>query len=101
LILDFATGYGDFLEDLQVASLRGTTTETVATGGIYVNGADIHPGAGDISADGACTVTWVNRGGSAFTVGTFDLVFLDSRTGTSQVVRTSSTTTLLRFAPSE
>ncbi len=95
LILNLSRGYGDFLDEIQ---LVGDESRTLTVGGVYVNG-DLHPGAADLSADGACTATWIQKAGDVFGADEkLELVMLDSVTGREQSLRTTSSLSLLRFA---
>jgi hypothetical protein len=83
LILNLSSGYGDFLQEVQLVSAEGVQRES--TGGLYVN-ADIHPGAADLSGDGSCVATVAQRQGTAFSEDSiYELVFLDAVTGTRTV----------------
>ncbi|MEW5847532.1 MAG: hypothetical protein AB2A00_01920 [Myxococcota bacterium] len=96
LILNLSTGYGDFLDEVQLVS-PSAPSQRVTVGGLYIN-ADIHPGAADLSPDGTCAATWVQREGTVFEEDAlFELHLVDPTSGTSRVVQTSSRVSQLRF----
>ncbi len=70
MTLSMSTGYGHYVNGLQLTSARGT--QTLATGQVYVNG-DLAPGAADLSPDGQCAAAWAHEDEE-----TLKLVFIDS-----------------------
>lgn len=96
LVLNFSYGYGAYLNSVQLVSSSGST-QHVEVGGLYVN-MDTHPGAADLSSDGACAATWVQREGTVFDEqGQFDLVVIDGARGESDVVATRNDVSAVRF----
>lgn len=70
MTLSMSTGYGHYVNGLQLTSARGT--QTLTTGQVYVNG-DLAPGAADLSPDGQCAAAWTHEDEE-----TLKLVFIDS-----------------------
>lgn len=95
LILNYSTGYGDFLNGVQLASPTGNVL-TVMAGGLYVN-VLIDPGAADLSADGTCAATWTVRDDAETFDQVVDLVLMDAVTNTTRVIRQGDRLGALRF----
>ena len=60
LVHSMSTGYGHYLNEVQLVSPRGT--HRLDAKGLYVN-TDVNPGATDLSADGQCAAVWVRLEG--------------------------------------
>lgn len=58
LTLSMSTGYGHYVNELQLTSSSGT--HRLDTGQVYVN-SDLAPGAAGLSPDGQCAAAWVTR----------------------------------------
>lgn len=56
LTLSMSTGYGHYLNAVQLSSARGN--QHLDLGQVYVN-VDLSPGAADLSSDGQCAAAWV------------------------------------------
>ena len=83
LIARMTTGYGHFVEEVQLSSPAGSVS--IEVGRLYLNG-DISPGAFDLSSDGQCASTW--RQVRDRPTAHLELVFFDT-TGAQKVVSTS------------
>lgn len=91
LTLSMSTGYGHYVNEVQLTSANGT--HRLATGGVYVNG-DLSPGAADLSPDGQCAAAWVQGAPEQVS----RLTFLDAA-GKQAVVHSSTEPGWFRFVP--
>ena len=97
MILNLSTGFGDYLDEVQLVSADGARHQ-LSAGSLYVNG-DLDPGTADLAPDGTCAATWVVREGGAEEEPSVDLVWIEPDTGESRVLRSADRHSLLRFGP--